>query len=102
MMRMEFTFDEAAVLARGYTMERVYNAIKRQSDKFELKCVEDGEVLAFTGIGSKHDYSGMLGMMIAFSKSEWFMETASSWIFYRAGRVEDVLTQALEARRWEE
>jgi uncharacterized protein YtpQ (UPF0354 family) len=99
---MEFTFDKDAVERLGYTMERVYNAIKKQSAELYLKCIEDGEVLAFSGIGSEHDYSGMLAMMRIYSKAEWFMEITSSWMFYRAGRAEDVLIQAKKHRRWEE
>jgi len=93
---MEFTFDEAAVLKRGYTMQTVHQAMKNEFAKRNLVCVEDGNVLAFEGTGHKNDYSSMLNMMRIYSRAAWFMDIAASWVFGRDGGEEDVLSQAKE------
>ena len=97
-MRMEFTFDEAAVLRRGYTMQTVHQAMKNEFAKRNLVCVEDGDVLAFEGTGNKNDYSSMLNMMRIYSRAAWFMDIASSWVFRTRETKgwEDVLVQAKE------
>ena len=96
MMKMEFTFDEAAVLRRGFTMERVYIAVKKEFAKRELPCIADGDSLIFSGAGGKNDLARMLGMMRIYSKTEWFMDTAATWRFTTNERLgwEDVLSQA--------
>ena len=98
MMKMEFTFDPAAVKRRGYTMESVYRTVKEEFDECNLPCIADGEVLAFGSTGHKNDYSSMLGMMRVFSKSEWFMDVAASWWFTTNEVLgwEDVLAAAKE------
>ena len=102
-MRMEFVFDEAAVLRRGYTMQTVHDAMKAEFAKWNLVCVSDGDVLAFEGTGHKNDYSSMLNMMRIYSRAEWFMEIASGWVFRTRDTKEweDVLIQARDrfARR---
>ena len=96
MMIMEFMFDKEAVERRGYTMEKVYNHIKERFVEKNLPCIEDGEKLAFRSTGGPNDYGRMLGMMRVYSKAEWFMETASLWMFTTNERLgwEDVLAQA--------
>ena len=100
MLKMEFTFDKAAIEKKGYSMESLYGEIKKEFASKNIPCVSDNEVLAFSGTGHKDDFSNMLTIMRIYSQVDWFMDTASSWIFRTNEGWEDVLKQA--KKDWEE
>jgi len=88
---MEFTFDTEKVEAAGYTLESIYNAMKENFKKRNLKCVSDGEFLSFSGTGHSDDYGNMLVLVKRLSSEDWFMNTAKSWFFEYGNTYEDVL-----------
>jgi len=93
---MEFTFDKKKVELAGYTMESVYNAMKNNFTNNGLKCINDGETLVFAGLGDSKDYGKMILMMGLFTKQDWFLNIASSWIFRDNDGYEDILRQVNE------
>jgi len=93
---MEITFDNEKVAIAGYTMESIYEAIKDNFIKNGLKCLSDEETLIFGGLGDRQDYGKMIIMMSLLTSQDWFLDTASSWIFRYNGGYEDVLRQVKE------
>jgi len=82
MMKMLFTFDMAAVIQAGYTLEQVYNHLKEKFAERNLVCIsDDADSLIFAGTGNGNDLSRMLIMMGKLENQEWFMKIAASWLF---------------------
>lgn len=96
-MGVEFEFDEEKIKALGYTLADVHCTIKKAYKKYGLPCTSDGEILAFSDLGRKDDYSHLWVVIMLLARSEWFLETASACYWCENGeRVEDILTQARE------
>ena len=93
-MKVIMTFNKDAVLEKGYSLDKIYAAIKAAFREDGLPCVSDGEVLTFTGNGSKNDWACIWNNIGNLMLSSWFVETASSLLFIKNGNVEDVLAQA--------
>ena len=93
-MRIEYTFDVAKVEEMGYTLKQVYDSVKGYYAERNLRCVSDDEVLAFEGTGHKDDYSNMLWLMSRITKTEWFINCATSCTWYENGRREHLLDKA--------
>ena len=94
------TFNAAALEAQGYSIEDVYDTIKRAFVKRGLRCTSESEVLSFEGVGSEHDFANMMGLLVDLVQVDWFMACASSCIFYDDdGTVEDVLCSAPKIRK---
>ena len=96
-MGVEFEFDEDKINALGYTLNDVHHTIKKEYEKYGLPCTSDGEILAFSDLGRKDDYSHLWVVIMLLARSDWFLETASACYWCENGeRVEDILTQARE------
>ncbi|MDE6014230.1 MAG: hypothetical protein K2H41_00825 [Acetatifactor sp.] len=94
-MRVDFIFDKELVEASDYTMEDIYETIKREFEAKNLPCVSDGEVLSFADRGHKDDFSHIWVNIVRISRTEWFLDLATSCKFYEDdGKWEDVLAQA--------
>ena len=93
-MRVEMTFNKDAVIEKGYSLEKIYSAIKAAFAEDGLPCVSDGEVLAFADKGREEDWGSMWFTMTELLEAPWFIETATSLLFIEDGTAEDVLSQA--------
>lgn len=93
-MRVEFTFDQALVEQSGYSLVKIYDAIKKLYQDRNISCVSDGETLAFEGGEHKDDYANLWVVIVALTEADWFMEFATSCIWYADDDTyEDVLSQ---------
>ena len=93
-MKVEFAFDEAAVAQQGHTMNDVYYTIKKLFEKYGLPCVSENAVLAFEDKGSKHDFAHMWSIIMGLTRSDWFLDSATSCVWYEGEKREDVLRKA--------
>ena len=99
-MRVEFIFDKAKVQQRGYTLEAVYHALKKNFEAKHLHCIAEHEILAFTGHGNEGDFSSMWAIIMALLRTEWFHRFAASCVWYDDdGTEEDVLAQAWKVQK---
>ena len=99
-MRVDFTFDIAAIEQGGYTVGDIYNTIKKHFAGRNIPCVSDGDILAFEDTGGKDDFSHMWTVIMGLTRADWFMEFATSCIWYEgANEWEDVLRQARERKK---
>ena len=91
-MKIEFTFDPKAVEQQGYTINDVYNTIKKH--------FSEKEALAFGDNGQENDYAYMWSIILRLLKSEWFVKFASSCTFFDDDDTEeDVLSQAWKVQK---
>lgn len=94
-MRVEFSFDNARIEARGYTLADVHYTVKQAFAEYGLPCIAEGEILAFSGRGRKDDYSYLWEVIMTLVRCEWFLDVASACYWCENGRrVEDILFQA--------
>ena len=99
-MKVEMTFDNAAVTASGYQKQDIYQTIKSAFAKRGLRCSSDNDVLSFEDTGHENDYACMWKVIISLLKSEWFVACAASCIFFDDDESEeDVLSQAWKVQR---
>jgi len=99
-MRVEFTFDKNLAELGGYTMGDIYHTIKKHFAERNIPCVSDGDTLAFEDTGGKNDFSHMWTVIMGLTRADWFMEFATSCIWYEGkNNREDVLRQAKERRK---
>ena len=93
-MKVEFTFTKDLVDYKNYDIADIHNTIKKEFAKRGLLCIAEGEVLAFSDTGGKDDFSYMWLVISSLMKSKWFIECASSCMFFDDdGTYEDVLAQ---------
>ncbi len=97
-MKVEFAFDEKALKEDGKSLERVVSTLKSNFAKFNLPCVEDGEIIAFKSTGDKRDFARMWNLIIAYAKTDWFFKYATKCNFYKYDdkTYENVLEEAKE------
>jgi hypothetical protein len=99
-MKIEFSFDPKAVEQLGHTLDDVYDTIKKHFAEKGLPCLSDQEVLAFGGNGGKNDFAYMWVIIMKLTRSDWFMDTATSCVWFESNnKREDVLKQAREKRQ---
>lgn len=97
-MNVKFTFDQAAVMRRGYTMDGVHRTIQELFAAHDLPCSTDGDTLTFSDKGHGDDFATMWEIIMALLRSEWFMDCAASCVWQDEGGEEDVLAQAGKVR----
>ncbi len=96
-MRVDFAFNKNLVEANGYTMADIYETIKSEFEKKDISCVADGEILSFASGGGKNDFSNMWAVILRLTRSEWFLNFATSCVWREdKDKWEDVLRQARE------
>ncbi len=78
-----------------YHISDIYYTIKNSVSKYDLPCTLNDDILSFRDRGREDDFANMWNIITSLMISEWFIECASSCIFYDDdGTVEDVLSQA--------
>lgn len=97
-MNVKFSFDNAAVERKGYTLEDVRQTIKSLFAAYGLPCVSDGDVLAFKDKDHGDDFATMWDIILSLLRSEWFMDCAASCVWQDEDGEEDVLAQAEKMR----
>ncbi len=99
-MKVEMTFNEAAIIANGYQKSDIYQTIKSAFAKRGLICSSDNEVLSFESSKNENDYAYMWKVIISLLKSDWFVACATSCTFFDDDESEeDVLSQAWKVQR---
>lgn len=98
-INVKFSFDNAAVERKGYTLEDVRQTIKSLFAAYGLPCVSDGDVLAFKDKDHGDDFATMWDIILSLLRSDWFLDCAASCVWEDENGVEDVLSQARETRR---
>ena len=93
-MNVKFTFNQAAVERRGYTMGEVHNTIKGLFAAHDLPCTTEGDALTFADKGHGDDFATMWEIIMALLRSDWFMDCAASCVWQDENGEEDVLSQA--------
>lgn len=81
-MRVEYTFDEAKIEELGYTRGMIYNALNEEYCKRDFVCSRADDVLAFDSANHKEDLSTVFIIRKRLANSDWFLETATSFLFY--------------------
>lgn len=81
-MRVEYTFDEAKIKENGYSRERIYSALNEEYSKRNFVCSRADDVLTFDSTGHKDDLSTVFILQSMLANSDWFLETAVSYLFY--------------------
>jgi len=99
-MRVDFTFDIAAIEQGGYTLGDIYSTIKKHFAGHNIPCVSDDDILAFEDTGGKDDFSNMWTVIMGLTRQDWFMDFATSCVWHEGThKREDVLRQARERRK---
>ena len=93
-MKVQFSFDNAAVERRGLTLEAVHQTVKSLFAVHHLPCIPDGGVLAFTDKGHGDDFACMWDIILSLLRSEWFMDCAVSCVWQDEDGAEDILLAA--------
>ena len=97
-MKVRFSFDEAAVKRRGYTLEAVHQTVKSLFAAHDLPCVSDGDTLSFQDKGHGDDFACMWDIILSLLRADWFMDCAAACVWEDEGGEEDVLVQAGKVR----
>jgi hypothetical protein len=93
-MIFEITFDNN-IINLDYKISDIQYTIKSEMSKYDLPCISDNEILSFRDRGREDDFANMWNVITSLMKSQWFLECASSCVFYDDdGSIEDVLSQA--------
>lgn len=97
-MKVRFSFDEAAVERRGYTLEAVHQTVKSLFAAHDLPCASDGDTLSFQDKGHGDDFACMWDIILSLLRADWFMECAAACVWEDEDGEEDVLAQAGKVR----
>lgn len=81
-MRVEYTFDEDKIKANGYSRKKIYNVLEREYGKGGFVCRRADDVLAFDSPDLETDLATVFIMQATLANSDWFLETATSFLFY--------------------
>ena len=94
-MRVEMTFNDAAITAAGYRKEDIYWTIKKAFTGRGLRCTSENGLLSFEDNGGENDYAQMWNVIKSLMISDWFLTCASSCLYIDDDdEVEDVLAQS--------
>ena len=69
-MNVKFSFDNAAVERRGYTLEAVRQTIKSLFAACGLPFISDGDTLSFKDRGHGDDFAVMWDIILSLLRSE--------------------------------
>ena len=98
-LRVEFAFDPVRLSEYGYTEDDVIRSIKAVYAKYGIRCVRERPVLSFVGGDRKNDFAHMWIIIMDLCDSDWFLDCATSCMWYRKGHYEDVLAKARNDRQ---
>ena len=96
-MKVQFSFDKAAVERRGHTLEAVHQAVKNLFAVHDLPCVSDDGVLAFADKGHGDDFACMWDIILSLLRSEWFTDCAASCVWQDEDGAQDILAVACDS-----
>ena len=85
-MRVQFSFDKAAVERLGHTVDDVYRTIKKLFAAHNLPCVDEGDSLAFQDKGHGDDFAYMWDIILALLRV-WQDEDGEEDVLAQAGKV---------------
>ncbi len=98
-MKVEFSFDKAAVERQGYAQEDVNCTIKRLFAVYDLPCVSEGATLAFKDKGHGDDFACMWEIIMALLRSDWFLACVATCVWQDDdGAPENILVKAGKVR----
>lgn len=97
-MNVRFTFDQAAVGRRGYTMSEVHHTVKALFATHDFPCTAEGDSLTFRDKGHGDDFATMWEIIMALLRSDWFMDCSAACVWQDENGEEDVLAQAGKVR----
>ena len=66
----------------GYTRGMIYNALNKEYKKRAFVCSRADDVLAFDSTDHEEDLSTVFIMQDRLANSDWFLKTATSYLFY--------------------
>ena len=98
-LRVEFSFDRDLLAGYGYTEDDVIGSIKAAYAKYGIRCSMETPVLSFEGGEHENDFAHMWIIIMDLCDSAWFLDCATSCMWYRKGHYEDVLAQARANRK---
>ena len=94
-MKVEITFDDAAIAAGGYRKADVLRTVRSAFGRRGLSCCREEDPLSFEDTGREDDYASIWNVIKSLMISDWFLGCASSCVFVDDdGAEEDVLAQA--------
>jgi len=94
-MKVEFSFNKAAVERQGYSPDDVNRTIKKLFAAYDLPCISDGATLTFKDKGHGDDFACMWEIIMALLRSEWFLACAASCVWQDDdGAPENILVKA--------
>lgn len=94
-MRVEMTFNDAAVAAAGFRKEDICWTIKKAFVSRGLRCTSENELLSFEDNGGENDYAQMWNVIKSLMISDRFLTCDSSCLYIDDDdEVEDVLAQS--------
>jgi len=93
-MNVRISFDNAAVVLRGHTLEDVHQAIKSLFAVHGFPCVSEGDVHTFKDKGLSDDFAIMWDIILSLLRSDWFVDCAASCVWQDEDGEEDILSQA--------
>lgn len=98
-LRVEFAFDQNLLAGYGYTEDDVIWSIKAAYAKYGIRCATEKPILSFVGGERESDFAHMWIIIMDLCDSAWFLDCATSCMWYRKGHYEDVLAQARNDRQ---
>lgn len=91
-MKVQFSFDRAAVERRGYTLEDVHRTVKNLFAVHGLPCIFDGGALVFEDKRHGDDFAIMWDIILSLLRADWFMDCATSCVWQDEDGEEDLLS----------
>jgi len=94
-MKVEFSFNKAAVERKGYSVNDVHCVIKKLFAACDLPCISEGATLAFKDKGHGDDFACMWEIIMALLRSDWFLACATACVWQDDdGAPENILVKA--------
>ena len=96
---VEFTFDSEKLTEYGHREDAVINAIKAAFAERNIRCRYEQPVLSFVGGEDERDWGNMWVIIRSLCKEDWFLDCATSCMWYNEGDSEDVLAYVKEKQQ---
>ena len=98
MMKVQFTFDKAAVERQGRSLEDIRRMVKMLFVVHDFPCTDDSDSLVFQDKGHSDDFAYMWDIIMLLLRADWFMACVASCVWQDENGEEDVLAQAEKVR----
>ena len=91
-MKVDITFDRQKVERQGYPLAAVRETVKQNFEARGLRCVQEEDILSFTGSGGGDDFADLWSVIMGLLRTDWFPALAASCVWQDDnGTREDVL-----------